>query len=240
MTRQSPFVIALSAADRAVLVEHARAYTASFATVVRAKIVLLAAEGWRNVDIAGRLDVQVDMVSIWRKRFCESGLAGLGDRHRAGRPRSFAPEVVTEVKAMACEPPQQREVPLSRWSSTELASQAVTEGLVDTLSASTVRRWLQADAIKPWQHRSWIFPRDPDFALKAPRVLDLYQRRWDGVALGEDEYVISADEKSQLQALARCHPELAAGRGAPVGSSSSMSGTAPWPTSGPMTCTALS
>ena len=69
------------------------------------------------------------------------------------------------------------------------------------------------DAIKPWRHRSWIFPRDPQFAVKAARVLDLYERIWDGVALGDDEYVISADEKSQLQALSRCHPELAAGPG---------------------------
>jgi hypothetical protein len=81
------------------------------------------------------------------------------------------------------------------------------------VSASTVRRWLAADAIKPWQHRSWIFPRDPDFAAKAARVLDLYQRVWDGAVLGVDEYVISADEKSQLQALSRCHPELAAAAG---------------------------
>lgn len=213
MTRQSPFVISLSAVDRAVLEGRAHAYTASFAAVVRAKIVLLAAGGESNVVIARRLDVHVDMVSTWRKRFFESGLAGLDERHRAGRPRSFTPEVVAEVKAMACEPPGQREVPLSRWSSTELAGQAVTEGLVQALSASTVRRWLHADAIKPWQHRSWIFPRDPDFAPKAARVLDLYQRRWDGIELGEDEYVISADEKSQLQALARCHPELAAGPG---------------------------
>jgi hypothetical protein len=76
------------------------------------------------------------------------------------------------------------------------------------VSASTVRRWLNADAIKPWQCRSWIFPRDPDFALKAARVLDLYDRVWDGRALGPDEYVISADEKSQLQALRRRHPGL--------------------------------
>jgi hypothetical protein len=78
---------------------------------------------------------------------------------------------------------------------------------------STVRRWLAEDAIKPWQYRSWIFPRDPNFAVKAARVLDLYERVWDGVALGADEYVISADEKSQLQALSRCHPELAVGAG---------------------------
>jgi hypothetical protein len=114
---------------------------------------------------------------------------------------------------MACEPPAARQVPLSRWSSAELAAQAVTEGLTVSVSASTVRRWLADDAIKPWQHRSWIFPRDPDFAVKAARVLDLYQRIWDGTVLGEDEYVISADEKSQLQALSRCHPPLAPGPG---------------------------
>ena len=91
--------------------------------------------------------------------------------------------------------------------------QAVTEGLVDSISSSTVRRWLQADAIKPWRYRSWIFPRDPNFAAKAARVLDLYARVFDGVPLGPDDYVISADEKSQLQALHRCHPGRSAGPG---------------------------
>lgn len=74
------------------------------------------------------------------------------------------------------------------------------------MSASTVRRWLAADAIKPWQHRSWIFPRDPDFAVKAGRVLDLYARTFDGVPLGDDEYVLSADEKPGVQARERIHP----------------------------------
>lgn len=213
MGRWSPYVITLSAGDRAVLEKRACAYTASFATVVRARIVLLAADGASNIRIAERLDVHVGTASLWRKRFAEAGLAGLDDRQRTGRPRSFTPEVVAEVKAMACEPPAEREVPLSRWSSAELAAQAVAEGLVVAMSASTVRRWLVADAIKPWQHRSWIFPRDPDFAAKAARVLDLYQRLWCGVELGEDEYVISADEKSQLQALSRRHPERPPGPG---------------------------
>jgi hypothetical protein len=125
----------------------------------------------------------------------------------------FGSEVVAGIKALACEPPEERNVPLSRWSSRELASQAVTEGLVEAISSSTVRRWLHADAIKPWRYRSWIFPRDPDFATKAARVLDLYARFFDGVALGPDDYVISADEKSQLQALRRCHPGRPAGPG---------------------------
>jgi transposase len=213
MTRRSPYVIMLPDSDRVVLEERARTYTAPFAQVVRAEIVLLAAEGEPNTRIAERLDVHVDVVSRWRRRYVESGLAGLADRPRSGRPRSFPSEVVAEVKAMACEPPEQREVPLSRWSSVELAGQAVAEGLVVAVSASTVRRWLAEDAIRPWQHRSWIFPRDPDFAAKAARVLDLYARSWCGLELGEDEYVISADEKSQLQALSRRHPELPPGPG---------------------------
>ena len=78
--------------------------------------------------------------------------------------------------------------------------------MVASVSASTVRRWLAADAIKPWQHRSWIFPRDPDFAFKAGRVLDLYARTSTGRPLGDDDYVISADEKPGVQARQRIHP----------------------------------
>src|SRR3954464_8158169 len=211
MSRRSLFVVELSESDRAVLEQRSRAYTSAFAEVVRARIVLLAADGEPNTAIAARLDAHVSVVSRWRKRFCQQGLDGLDDRPRSGRPRSFPAPVVAEVKAMACQPPVQREVPLSRWSSAELAGQAMAEGLVASVSPSTVRRWLHADAIRPWQHRSWIFPRDPAFAGKAARVLDLYARVWDGVGLGEDEYVLSADEKSQLQALGRRHPELPPG-----------------------------
>jgi transposase len=213
MTRSSPYMITLSAGDRAILERRVHAYTASFATVIRAKIVLMAADGETNTRIAQRLDVHVSTVGFWRKRFFHDGLAGLEDRQRSGRPRAFAATVVAEVKAMACESPARREVPLSRWSSAELAAQAVAEGLAVSVSASTVRRWLSEDAIKPWRYRSWIFPRDPDFAVKAARVLDLYARLWDGLELGDDEYVISADEKSQLQALSRRHPEQPPGPG---------------------------
>ena len=115
------------------------------------------------------------------------------------------PVQVAEVKALACTLPAETGAPLSRWSSADLATEAITRGLAETISAATVRRWLAADAIKPWQHRSWIFPRDPDFAIKAARVLDLYARRWQGQPLGPHDYVISADEKSQLQALQRRH-----------------------------------
>jgi transposase len=213
MPRRSPFEVQLGDVERAVLEQRASSRSWPHAQVVRARIVLAAAEGVRNVDIAKQVGVCVDVASKWRKRFCQQGLAGLKDRPRSGRPRVFGSEVVAGIKALACEPPEERDVPLSRWSSLDLAAQAVDEGLVEAISSSTVRRWLHADAIKPWRHRSWIFPRDPDFATKASRVLDLYAPRWDGLALGPDDCVISADEKSQLQALARCHPGLRPGPG---------------------------
>ncbi len=213
MCRRSPYVISLSDADRRVLEGRSRAYTAPHAEVVRAKIVLLAAEGLPNTVIGQRLDVHVDVVSRWRKRFAVQGVDGLSDRERSGRPRVFPAPVVAEVKAMACEPPERRGAPLSRWSSAELAGQAVAEGLVAAVSASSVRRWLAEDSIRPWRYRSWIFLRDPDFAAKAGRALDLYARMWNGVELGADDYVLSADEKSQLQALRRCHPQLPPGPG---------------------------
>ena len=119
MSRSYPFVITLSEADRAELQRRARCYTAAHAEVVRAKVVLLAADGLENTVIAARLDVHVGVVGRWRKRFAEAGLAGLADRKRSGRPRVFAAAVVAEVKAMACEPPEARDVPQSRWSSAD-------------------------------------------------------------------------------------------------------------------------
>ncbi|MGP4084090.1 hypothetical protein [Streptomyces sp. KR55] len=78
-------------------------------------------------------------------------------------------------------------VPLSRWTAPELAREAVARGIAAFVSASTMRRWLAQDALKPWQHRSWIFITDPHFRLRAARVLELYARRFEGVALGADE-----------------------------------------------------
>ncbi|HEX3306733.1 MAG TPA: helix-turn-helix domain-containing protein, partial [Streptosporangiaceae bacterium] len=92
---------------------------------------------------------------------CSQGLPGLADRPRPGRQRTFPKTAEAEVKALACELPAESEVPLARWSYTELAAEAVSRGVVESISPSTVGRWLRADAIRPWRVRSWIFPRDP-------------------------------------------------------------------------------
>jgi hypothetical protein len=102
-------------------------------------------------------------------------------------------------------------MPLSRWSSFELACEAIEAGIVADISPSTVARWLATAAIKPWQYRSWIAPRAPDFATRATVVLDLYGRVWDGQPLGPDDYVLCSDEKTSIQARCRCHPALPPG-----------------------------
>jgi transposase len=204
----SPHVVMPGAADRAVLESAARRSSAPHRLVMRARIVLLAADGLPNCVIAARLGVCDGTVRKWRRRYCQQGLDGMADAPRPGRPRKFAAHVAVEVKALACELPITTGKPLARWSCPELAREAAARGITPAISASTIRRWLAEDALKPWQHRSWIFPRDPYFALKAARVLDLYQRTWDGQPLADDEYVISADEKPGVQARQRIHPAL--------------------------------
>lgn len=203
--------IALTAAERHRLKALAHSHTAAYQQVIRARIVRDAAHGYSNNKIATRHRVHVDTVRHWRARFADEGLPGLTDRKRSGRPARFTPTQIAEVKALACQLPAETEVPLARWSCPDLACEAVARGIVAAVSPSTIRRMLAADMLKPWQHQSWIFIRDPDFAVKAARVLDLYARTYQGIPLRQDEYVISSDEKTSIQARCRCHPTLAPG-----------------------------
>lgn len=91
MPRKSPFLLNLTVAQRRELEARARRYTLPYRDVVRAKIVLLAASGMDNDEIAARLDTRREVVSKWRKRFYEQGLAGLDERPRGGRPPAFSP-----------------------------------------------------------------------------------------------------------------------------------------------------
>jgi transposase len=204
--------ITLTASERRRLKQRAAGHRTPFRDRLRAQIVLRAARGYATTVIAALVGVSIDTARKWRTRFATDGLAGLGDQPRSGRPRRINEVQRAEIKALACELPATHGVPLSRWSCLDLALEVVTAGIVDTISASTVRRILADDAIKPWQHQSWISVRDPDFAAKAKPVLDLYARTWDGQPLDADEYVISADEKTSIQARCRCHPTLPPGR----------------------------
>jgi transposase len=212
MSPTSTDQITLTGSQRRELTRLTRAARTEQRLVMRAAIVLAAAAGQANTQIARRLQISEDTVRKWRHRWCTApGIASLADAKRSGRPPEFTDVQVAQVKAMACTPPADKGLPLSRWSCPELARHAVDDGIAASLSPATVRRWLSEDAIKPWQYRSWIFITDPDFAVKAQRVLDLYDRTWKGKPLSAGDYVVSADEKTSIQARCRCHPTLPAG-----------------------------
>ncbi|MGF7237718.1 MAG: helix-turn-helix domain-containing protein, partial [Frankia sp.] len=192
--------VTVDAVDRRRLTAMAYSRKTPYRDRLRAEIVLAAAGGLPNARIAARVHTTVDTVRTWRGRFADQGIEGLTDRKRSGRPTRFTPLQVAEVTALACQLPAETGTPLSRWSCPELAREAVDRGVAPALSASTVRRWLAQASIKPWQYRSWIFVRDPEFRPKAARVLGLYARTFDGTPLRDDEYVISCDEKTSIQA----------------------------------------
>ncbi len=207
----SPSLIVLSGEEEAVLAARARSVRGGYRDRLRAQIVLAAAAGKTNAAIAAEVGVHVDTVRKWRRRFAAARLPGLKDAPRSGRPPVFTAADRAEVIALACALPAESGVPLSKWSCPELARELAARCQV-AVSASTIRRWLAGDALKPWQHRSWISVRDPEFAAKAARVLDLYARIWDGAPLGSNDYVICADEKTSIQARCRCHPTLPPGK----------------------------
>jgi DDE superfamily endonuclease len=130
--------------------------------------------------------------------------------------RGFPPLQEATVVALACALPRERDHPLSRYSTGDLARLISCDVTAPSLSRSTVWRILDRHVLKPWRCRSWLFPRDPGFAEKAGRVLDLYAGIWAGVALGADDYVLSADEKTSIQARGRRHPSTPPGPGAPM------------------------
>jgi hypothetical protein len=110
----------------------------------------------------------------------------------------FPPRIITVIKSIACELPAQHNQPLSRLYVPDIQRMVIAERHVNTISASIIWRILDADALKPWRRRSWIWSRDPLFFERAASVLDLYQGFWQGRPLRADEFVLSADEKTSI------------------------------------------
>jgi hypothetical protein len=127
---------------------------------------------------------------------------------RAGAARRiFPPLDHALVKAIACELVAETKQPWSRQSLADVTARG-RNALGKPISRSTVWRILATDAIKPWRYKYWIFPRDPQFADKAGPMLDLYAGMWQGQPLGPKDHILSADEKTSIQARRRCHPSL--------------------------------
>jgi transposase len=170
---------------------------------------LWTAERVSVAEIAVRLEINTGTVINWRRWFLERRAQGLdyaaclSDRARSGRPPNLDAKQVAQIKAVACEQPAKLGLPLSRFSLGEIVLWIKQAEIVPAISASSVWRLLHQDALRPWYYQAWLFPRDADFGTKAGRVLDLYQRIWQGQPLGPNDYVLSSDEKSAIQVLAR-------------------------------------
>jgi transposase len=208
------YQIRLSSKEKQILRALKRAGKTERRVADRARIILWTAAGLTVDEIARRLEFHRSTVINWRKWYLERRADGLSvqeslqDKPRSGRPSKFTPLEVTQIKAIACEQPAKLELPLSRFSLQEVHNWVLQAGIVPEISVSTLWRLLHRDAIRPWYYRAWLFPRDPLFVEKAGPVLDLYQRIWQDQPLGPRDYVISADEKSGIQVLARKHPSL--------------------------------
>jgi transposase len=176
-----------------------RTYTAPFAEVQRARIILLANQGLANAEIARQLGCCLQTVRTWRQRWhCKSTLR---DASRCGCPPRLTPVERAAVTALACSSPQTHHHPWRRWIGEKLAQVAVEQNLVDSISPTTVRRLLRQEKIKPWRYHSWQKSTDPDFVVKAAPVLELYESAADNAAQGI--LTVCTDEKPSIQARQR-------------------------------------
>jgi putative transposase len=138
--------------ERAELERVVRRRTAGQQLVERARIVLLASDGLSNSEVARTMDVHIDTVRKWRRRWCGtrgvplaelSVTARLGDAPRPGTPARITPEQVCRIMALACEAPGESGRPISQWSTTELAAEIMRRGIVETISPRHAARLLK-------------------------------------------------------------------------------------------------
>lgn len=205
--------IELTATEADQLTAWVRAGTTPQRLVRRARVILGSAAGLGSRALARQEHMSRTTVRRWLTRFVTERCDGLTDRPRSGRPVAIKPTTRALVVALACERPADHDVPLSRYSLSELTVEVGNRLGAQTVAPSrtTIWRVLAHDALRPWRYRSWIFPRDAHFLERASPVLDLYACQWQGQPLWADEYVLSADEKTSIQVRRRRHPSLPIG-----------------------------
>jgi transposase len=190
--------------DRDILESWTRSGTIEARLAQRARIMLMAAEGASNREIADIVGLHYNQVGLWRKRYSEAGLAGLADVERPGRPPVYDhDDVLLLVKTVTDEPPEGA----TRWTMDALAQAMAAHGV--PISASQCWRICKALDLKPWQVESWMTSHDPEFWEKAADVCGLYLNP------PENAIVWSVDEKTSIQAKARINPSKPAVPGLP-------------------------
>jgi transposase len=190
MPRVAP-AISLDAMMKAALDQLVRSPSTPQGVVQRSRIVLAAAAGKSNQQIAGELRLPEVTVGKWRRSFAQQGLPGLEDAPRSGRPVIYGPEIVQRVQTRVCEKPEH----YSRWSVRTLAADL-------KLPRSTVHQILAASHLQPHRIRTFTFSPDPDFEAKLLDVVGLYLNP------PENALVLCVDEKTGIQALDRTQPLL--------------------------------
>jgi len=184
--------IELTDEEFAQLQAWARRRTSAQALAQRSRIVLLAADGLKNVEIARELGVHRPMVTKWRNRFAELRLEGLVDEPRPGRPRTITDEQVEEVIVRTLETTPKD---ATHWSTRSMAAEV-------GLSREAVGRIWRAFGLAPHRQQTWKLSKDPQFVDKVKDVVGLY------LDPPERAVVLCVDEKSQIQALDRTAPIL--------------------------------
>ena len=198
--------------------------TCALRLIQRATIILLAFEGWDNQDIAKEVGLNRMTVAQWRRRWpsqwqklilieCAETQAGfrraleavLSDEPRSGSPGKFTPEQITLIYALACEPPEKSGRPITHWTNKELAAEAQKRGIVASISATQVGRYLHEAELKPHKSRYWLNTKEKDpqqFQEKVEEVCDTYL---EAPRLYEQEntHTVCCDEMTGIQALER-------------------------------------
>lgn len=210
-----------------VLKEISNSTTSALRLVQRATVILLAFAGEDNQDIAKEVGFNRNAVAKWRRRWakawhklilieCEQSRAGLrraiedalADAPRSGCPGIFTPEQVTQILALACEPPEKSGRPITHWTSHELADEAKKRGIVESISASQVGRYLREAELQPHRSRYWLNAKEKDpqqFQEKVQTVCDTYLNA-PRLHAQENTHTVCIDEMTGIQALERIAP----------------------------------
>jgi hypothetical protein len=171
-------------------------------------------QGQTFVQTAQWVGLTENNVRKWARRFLEQGIVGLYEKPRPGRTPLFPPEVALHVVKLACERPDHVGRSLSQWNCPDLARQLITDGIVPSISAETIRCILQSHKLKPWRHHLWLsakVPRNAQFAGQVQEIVDLYTR-----TLADWEMVLCVDEKTNLQPRPRLAQTLPTRPGVPT------------------------
>lgn len=220
-------VILLALLQREILEKIISRCQSSQQHVTRAKIILLAADGWSNQSIADKLDIHRQTVRIWRRRWSEARevlsiveqedsekklhqkiLEVLSDEQRRGIMPKFSAEAVCQIIAVSCEDPQKCGYPISHWTPVELRKEVIKRGIVDDISVRQTGRFLKEGDVKPHQVRYWETPpseNKEEFYQQSEVVCSWYRQ---AISLyKQGTYLVSTDEKTGIQALERLSPK---------------------------------